>query len=362
MNKPFNTQLLAHLGQRSVVVAGEYWHGATAAGLARGLRRLGWLVADIDLDDYLIGSRALGGRLLNRTFGPFSSARYTDQIISLAQRTGSDLFIATKGSFVTAAGLQSLGRDGVFRVNYFPDVSFDHPGFSQARLAYYDLIVTTKTFHLDHLRGCFGADRVAFVPHGYSPAVHRRRQPALSEGEYEYDICYIGSASESKLAWLADLPDRFPDKRIAVAGAYWATVARGTPLERCFVGHSVTGDYYARMLELSRINIALHFGSVSQRGWSDAVSTRTFEIPACGGFMLHIDNDEVRALFRVPEEIDVFATKEELYAKIDFYLDRSELRRTMIEAAHHRAVPAYSLDSRAKEIAALIPPSPWSGR
>ena len=38
-------------------------------------------------------------------------------------------------------------------------------------------------------------------------------------------------------------------------------------------------------------------GVADETQWKDLVSTRTFEIPACKGFMLHVDNSEVREFF-----------------------------------------------------------------
>ncbi len=65
--------------------------------------------------------------------------------------------------------------------------------------------------------------------------------------------------------------------------------------------------------------------------WEDLVSTRTFDIPTCKGFMLHIDNPEVRELFEPGREIDLFASEDALIAKIEHYLARAMLRGEMIE-------------------------------
>jgi hypothetical protein len=95
-------------------------------------------------------------------------------------------------------------------------------------------------------------------------------------------------------------------------------------------------------------------GPADASGWQDLVSTRSFEIPACKGFMLHVDNPEIRQLYDVGSEIDVFSSEEDLCAKITFYLEHESIRKTMIEKAYKRCVPSYSYDQRAKEIASLI--------
>src|SRR5262249_17411330 len=107
-------------------------------------------------------------------------------------------------------------------------------------------------------------------------------------------------------------------------------------------------------LQTARINLAFHFGPSGSNGWQDLVSTRTFEIPACKGFMLHIDNKEVRDLFEPGKEIDVFETATELCEKITHYLGNNKLCREMVERSYVRAVPAYSYDARAKRMIELI--------
>jgi spore maturation protein CgeB len=84
------------------------------------------------------------------------------------------------------------------------------------------------------------------------------------------------------------------------------------------------------------------------------VSIRTFEIPACKGFMLHIDNDEIRTVYDVGREIDVFATPAELAKKIEYYLANPSKRGAMVESAYTRCVPAYSYRSRAEAILSAV--------
>jgi spore maturation protein CgeB len=70
--------------------------------------------------------------------------------------------------------------------------------------------------------------------------------------------------------------------------------------------------------------------------------------------MLHVDNDEVRALYEPGREIDVFTGEEQLIERIGHYLANEAERATIAEAGHARCVPAYSLETRAGEIAALL--------
>ena len=114
------------------------------------------------------------------------------------------------------------------------------------------------------------------------------------------------------------------------------------------------GDFYSVEIASAKIVLAFHMGVDPATGYEDLVSTRSFEIPACGGFMLHIDNDEIRSLYDVPSEIDTFTDSVDLIAKIRYWLAHPEERVAVAARGHARAVPAYGYIQRGRELAALI--------
>lgn len=335
------------------VMAAPFAIGTTGPGIARGLRDAGWDVVEVDMRHHLPAGPG-GSRIARRLARPSRARSYNRDILSSVRLSGADLFLTVKGSLISAASLKELAAKGLPRINYYPDYRLNQSDFNLELANHYDLFVTTKSFQLDLLARQLGEERVAFVHHGYSPLVHRRREPGLREEDYVWDIAYVGSASSAKLDWLDAVARAFPDKAIAIAGPGWQRLAAGTAAERFVINQTVIGDVYARLIERSRISLAVHFGIDPAFGWEDLVSTRTFEIPACGGFMLHIDNAELRTLYDVPAEIDAFTSTTELCDKIAYYLARPDLRRAMIERAHARCVPAYSYSARGLEVANLV--------
>lgn len=195
---------------------------------------------------------------------------------------------------------------------------------------------------------------VEWLHHGYSSQVHYPRVAEMSEADYVTDCQHVGIYSPYKAKWLIALKQALPDLHLTIIGDGWADAVKGTELETSYTGYPLFGDSYARALQSARINIAFHYGPCGPQGWADLVSTRTFEIPACKGFMLHVDNPEVRDLFDVGSEIDVFSTPEGLVEKVKFYLENPALRRAMVERAYERCVPAYSYDARADVISRAI--------
>lgn len=339
-----------------IVLASEFWFGASAEGLAHGLRKLGWDVCPIDTFDHFLQSRFLSLRLLSRVGRRFSIASYNAAILDAVDEIKPKVFLTVKGNYITSATLEALSRKGIVTINYYTDFHFDHPGVDQHTFPLFSHFFTTKSFQLPFLQERLGPERVTFLHHGYSSLVHRPRVDRIDEDDYVADILYAGNHSAYKARWLEAIAVASPGVKLLIVGGRWKEATKETVLAPFVLGHALHGDAFSRIIQQARINVAFHLGPLSPKGWQDLVSTRTFEIPACKGFMLHIDNSEVRALYEPGEEIDVFSTEKQLCEKIGHYLSRPQLRQDMIERAFSRCVPAYSYDARAAEMMEHIKP------
>jgi glycosyltransferase involved in cell wall biosynthesis len=335
-----------------ILIAGSFWQGATETAIADALLRHGHQVVRVDLGRWL-GQTSVVGRSFRRLFSGWLIERWNKAILRAARQQKADLFLAVKGNYIELGTIRTLQRQSIFCANYFPDVETRQPGLPLEGLLGYDLMVTTKSFQVDWLTERMGPERVALLHHGYGPAVHRPHFDRQTR-DHEWDISYIGNASPRKLAWMAVVCRAFPDKRIAVAGFGWPQLIGIGQLVGATILPAAIGEDFARLAGRSAINLAFHYGRPAGSAWEDLVSTRTFELPACQGFMLHIDNDEVRTLFTVGQEIDVFADADQLIERIGYYLPRPDERETMAMAAYARAVPAYSYHSRAADLIALV--------
>ena len=115
-------------------------------------------------------------------------------------------------------------------------------------------------------------------------------------------------------------------------------------------GEGLVGDRYAKAIYGAKINLALLSGKVQGSSRGDETTTRTYEIPACGGFMLHENSPELLELYKEGEEVACFSSPQELAEKIDYYMAHPEERNAIAAAGHRMCVPAYSYDNRMAEI------------
>ncbi|MBV5329442.1 MAG: glycosyltransferase [Chlorobium sp.] len=339
-----------HTSTQCIVMAGNFSGLSTEFGLANGFAKLGWHVQQVDRTEYFGQSVGKFARVISRLKLPLAIRRYNKAIIEAVKAVKPHFFLTVKGSYITATTLACVRRLGAFTINYYPDLHFKHPGVNEDDFVHYDLFITTKSFQVDYLVRKLGVDRVAFLHHGYVAGFHE--PPAQVDLSAEAaDIVYIGNHSKEKEQWLRVVKERFPKANFKIYGNRWSTIADKEIFGSSIMGVPVHGKDFAKAIFSAKINLAIHMGMVGNSEWADLVSTRTFEIPACKGFMLHIDNEEIRQLFTPGVEIDVFKNMGELCEKIDFYLSHDNSRRAMLEKAYQRCVPAYSYDERAHAIA-----------
>jgi spore maturation protein CgeB len=333
-----------------MVFAGQAGTGDTGAEVIAGFRELGWAVQEVNLKNYLVKSSGdFISRLTSRVIRERLLNSYHREILKVCREFRPDFLMTVKGQFMPRSLLHDIKKMGTRIFGYYPDVDFNHPGMHEDSFLEYDFFFSTKRFHVKHMSERIGGDRVAYIPHGYSQSVILPIYTDISDSERETDVVYAGNHSVYKQEWLETLSRLQPDLRLAIIGNRWQAADRGRLKNAAILGERVHCSY-AEAIQSARIAVAVHFGK-TRSGWEDSVSKRTFEIPACRGFMLHIDNEEVRDFFEPGTEIDVFSSPEELADKIGFYLPRPELREKMVERAYNRAVPAYSFKQRARLIA-----------
>src|SRR5438128_2572593 len=114
--------------------------------------------------------------------------------------------------------MKRLAARGVALLNYYPDVHFAHGGLDQQTLPLYDLVLTTKSFHLEPLAKILSPDRIAFLPHGYSDLVHFPRYPGVAESDFLADVTYVGNYSPYKEQWLRVIARDLPNINLRIVG------------------------------------------------------------------------------------------------------------------------------------------------
>jgi len=218
---------------------------------------------------------------------------------------------------------------GAVLVNYATDDPFNAANTTPDLLAgipAYDIYACTKSAIVDDVRRA-GARTVIHTWFGYQPSVHFPEAPATDDEARRFasDVILAGGADRDRLHDLEPLVST--DVSLALYGGYWNRDPRFRPYAR---GFAIGRDY---RLALGGAKIGL---CLVRRANRDGHAMRSFEIPACGTFMLAERTEEHLALFR--EDIDAvfFGSREELIEKVRYYLAHDDARRRIAQSGYTR--------------------------
>lgn len=80
------------------------------------------------------------------------------------------------------------------------------------------------------------------------------------------------------------------------------------------------------------------------------IKGRTFEVPACGGFLLTGDADNIRDYYVEGKEIVIFKNKIDLAEKCRYYLEHDSERSAIAKAGYERTIKEHTYVHRFKDI------------
>ena len=110
--------------------------------------------------------------------------------------------------------------------------------------------------------------------------------------------------------------------------------------------HPLFNENYALAIASSKITLTF-LSKINE----DLHTSRSFEIPACGGFMIAERTSEHTTLFEENKEAVYFSSNNELLEKINYYLNNEIVRKEIINNALKRSKSSgYSYDDMADKL------------
>jgi spore maturation protein CgeB len=294
-------------------------------------------------------------RLLYRLRGrrPMTAWMLNARLLEVAAEHRPDLVIVSKGAYVFPKTLRRLKASGARIVNYATDDPFNQKnadGWLRDSIPEYDLYACTKRAIMSDVQAA-GCQQTAFVRFAYNPDLHfpEHAESASEANDFASDVAFVGTADPDRWPYL-DAVLSIPGIRLALYGSHWD----GQPerFRRVARGMAVGRQY---RLALSGAKIALGLLRSENR---DAHTMRTFEIPACAGFLCAQRTEEHEELFADGTEAVFFDDPDDLKAKITRYLNDEDARKTI--AQRGRAVVStggHTYADRIAEMTRLATPS-----
>jgi hypothetical protein len=265
-------------------------------------------------------------------FGPLISLA-TKILMSEADRFRPDVIWVDGGFLLSKDAILQIKNNFKCKVIHYTPDSLSAPGKSNwcmsNAIAAYDYVITTKEQDLK-IYEKYQAKRIIYSLQGYDRNIHR---PVVLSTEdklnFNCDVSFVGQYMKDRAATMEYLINNLNIK-LAIYGTGWNHALVPKKLKQLFHGPAV-GDDYAKVIAGSKITLGFLNNEVQ-----DTFTTRTFEIPACRGFLLAERTAMHQKLLKEGIEAEYFSTPSELLKKVAYYLADQDERERISKNGYQR--------------------------
>ena len=309
-------------------------------------------VSEIDTDPYLLVP-LFGGLQYHYSWGP-GIIKLNRDVRKLISNNSYDIILVDNKPYLFSRTLKKIKKHHPFCKisNLITDDPFGlyakSWGLSRKTAALYDIIFVQRSVNVEEFKRS-GAKNVALCYRSFDPLFNRPLVLDESDREkYEAEIGFVGTYESYRAAYISFLIEK--GIRVSVTGDGWENKDFWNIVRPYYRGPSVYGEEYIKTI--NGMKVALHFLRHANR---DEQDSRTFEIPACGVFMLAESSTLQKQLFIDGEEAVFFETKEELLEKVNYYLIHIEERKRIALNGYKRCLESgYSHQARMENVLSVI--------
>ncbi len=214
-------------------------------------------------------------------------------------------------------------------------------------LKYYDIVFTTKIYNLDELK-LLGAKRAELFLDSYNENLHKPISIIEEEkNKFACDVGFIGTFENDRAGKMLYLAEK--GIKVVVWGNGWSQWENRHP-NLIIKDKPVYGDDYVKAIIAAKINLCF-LRKINR----DEITSRSVEIPACGGFMLAERTKRHLEFFEEDKEAVFFDSNEELLEKIRKYLNDEAARKQIAETGRQRCLKSgYSMREQLNKILSKI--------
>lgn len=301
------------------------------------------IVDEIDVIDISNPSPKLLYRVLNRlflygiSFNLPEICKENEHIVELIKKGKKyDIVWIDKGFTIFPETLKFIKQNSpnTILVNYSPDNMAERHNQSKEYLncmKLYDYHITTKSFIIQDLYK-LGAKRVIFTNQCYEDSFHYPRNVSQEDRErLGCDVGFVGAWEQERMESILYL-SRHGIKVRVFGFKGWERCKNDNP-NLIIEDHGLYNEDYAKSFKCFKICLCF-----LRKMNNDLHTTRTVEIPACGGFMLAERTYEHQKLFEEKKEAEYFSSNEELLQKCRYYLEHEDERLRIAENGYRRCI------------------------
>lgn len=251
--------------------------------------------------------------------------------------------------------------------NWFADDHWRFPIYSRFWAPAFTMVSTTDAKALAKYHA-LGIHNVIKTQWAANTMVYKPQDPIKDKGGY--DITFVGANYGNRSKYInflqaAGLPakgygNKWPAGRVSLEQMleifsfskinlnftetpYMTTKDRLKVLAKLFIKKDSRG------LSLNVYHFIDNFKSAlgTQRR---QIKGRTFEVPACGGFLMTGEADDIQNYYMPGKEIVVFKNEADLVEKCKYYIEHEEERKAIAKAGYERTIKEHTYEKRFAEI------------
>jgi len=319
-----------------ILFAGEQAGGTSSLFRRWALERLGHTVVTIDPHDYVLQNPLLQKVAFRLAAGPHAE-RLNRDILRLAKAERPEIFWAEKILLLQPKTLKKLQAMGITTVSYMIDNAFgprNDPGWRLYKqdIPFFDLHVTQRDVSIPHYTER-GAKNVMKVQTAYEQSIHFPPPVPVPDSERNREVSFIGTPYDDRADTLARLSEAGLPVIISGNPRQWARALSPEAYAKIFRIGELYEKEYREAIWHSKVNL-----SFLTRSNQDEYTHKSFEIAACGGFLLAERSEGHSRKFVEDQEAVFFTGFDELRAKIERYLPDEVERNRIAAAGRARAV------------------------
>lgn len=278
-------------------------------------------------------------------------------LIDLASSLRPDLILALDGMALPLDQMDAIRALGIRTAVWLTDDPY-YTDVTLGMATHFDYIFTLERNCVELYRSQ-GAAQVHYLPFA---AYHGHFRPTVAQSPVRRSVSFIGSAYWNRVSYLQPVLGGLMEKGLHINGIWWDRLPEFAQYpNQIEIGKWMGPEDTAEAYSGSKIVLNLHRSpldeSVNQNGlgvMGVSPNPRTFEIAACGTLQL-VDAREDMGRFYIPgQEIETFASPEELLDKVNFYLTHENERREIALRALERTYKEHTYGHRLDEMFRII--------
>jgi spore maturation protein CgeB len=340
-----------------VVYAGA--HYGTCLSRFNSLQKLVDRAEFFAIDPYFSSMGKLHHLMETTTFWGPRHAKVNADLLAFCRTHKPDVVWIDRSVWVWPSTLRALRAQGAFLVHHFTDGLFP-----RRRRIYYLFRLLRKTLPLYDLNFPSNALDHAWMasqPGIRSELTHNAFDADRFDGtppsadlaeKWASDALFVGHHEpRTERGILALMDAGLPVK---VYGQGWNNAAQTARLRSVAEFRPLSDQDYVNAIKGAKIGLCF----LSEMNYNQTTG-RSFEIPACGTFLLGMRTDQHLELYQEGIEAEFFSDNDELVRKTRYYLENDDKRREIARRGHERAMRSdyswqrYMRDDWGKVLAAM---------